>query len=306
MPTLKQLRYLVALAEHLHFRRAAETCCVSQPTLSGQIKELEDRLGLKLVNRDGGKVSLTPMGKEISRHAENVLDSVHGIVDLAKKQKNRLDETICFGAPPTLGPYILPYILSKFQETSTTLKLQVSELYPEMLLQNLHDGHLDLALHPLPVKNTRIECVGLFREPLLMATSPHHAISKANHAVHQDLKGEKVLLLDNDPYLYDPIRDLCAKTDAVLSLEYKDTSLDTLRHMVGMNMGVSFFPAMYVRSEIHNDDRVIVRSFDSKPLYRSIGLAWRRRSKRRNKYLSIAESIRLTLKERVPEVTVLH
>ena len=161
MPSLQQLRYLVALSETLHFRRAAERCHVSQPTLSGQ-----DRLGTKLVERGRrAKVVLTPIGKEIAGRARQVLRDVGDIVELAKYGREWLNGTIRLGVLPTLGPYLLPYVLPELHQSYPELRLYVREGMPSALINGLEDGDLDLLLFPLPVKEADLTFARMFREP---------------------------------------------------------------------------------------------------------------------------------------------
>ena len=305
MPTLQQLRYLVAVAETLHFRRAAEMVHVTQPTLSGQLRELEDKLGVQLVERSRSKVILTPIGQEIAARGRTVLRDVQDIVELAKHGQSLLGGTIRLGVLQSLGPYLLPHILAELHQRFPSLKLYIREGMPKVLLNGLDEGNLDLLLFPLPVKGTDLQTARLFREPLwVVAPQDHHLATKEN-AARSDLKGETVLTLEPGHRLHDQVRDLCDQFGANLSLDYEGTSLDTIRQMVGMGMGLSFLPALYVRAEVVQDKQVVARQMQPRSPFRIIGMIWRRHSSRQEEFFALAGFIRGILKSRVAEVTIM-
>lgn len=306
MPTLQQLRYLVAVAETLHFRRAAEMTHVTQPTLSGQLRELEDKLGVQLVERSRARVLLTPTGKAIAARARSVLRDVQEIVELAKHGQSMLGGTIRLGVLQSLGPYLLPHILPELHRSYPNLKLYVREGVPRALLRGLDEGNLDLLLFPLPVKGADLESARLFREPLWVVAPGDHPLAGREHAARSDLKGENVLTLEHGHRLHDQVRDLCDQFGANLSLDYEGTSLDTLRQMVGMGMGISFLPALYVRAEVVQDAQVVARQMRPRAPFRMIGMIWRRHSARQDEFHALAGLIRGVLKGRVAEVTVME
>ena len=305
MPTLKQLRYLSAVAETLHFRRAAEMTHVSQPTLSGQLRELEDRLGVQLVERSRSKVVLTPLGREIAGRAKTVLRDVQDIVELAKQGQLPLGGVLRVGVLPSLGPYFLPHILPELHRLYPDLKLYVKEGLPAALLERLDDGALDLLFFPLPVKAAELRSVRLFREPLWIVVSGEHRLAEKDAIQRSDLKGETFLTLERGHRLHDQVRELCEQYDARLSLDYEGTSLDTLRQMVAMGMGLSFLPALYVRSEVLHDRQVVAREMKSRAPYRMVGMVWRRQSARQEQFETLAEQIRDILKSRNLQITVM-
>lgn len=305
MPTLQQLRYLVAISETLHFRRAAESVHVTQPTLSGQLRELEDKLGVQLVERSRAKVILTPVGKSIAARARTVLRDVQDIVDLAKHGQSVLGGTVRLGVLESLGPYLLPHILPELHRTYPNLKLYVREGVPRTLLVGLDEGALDLLLFPLPVKGADLMSARLFREPLWIVAPGNHPLRETKHVSRADLKGETILALEQGHRLHDQVRDLCDQFGANLSLDYEGTSLETLRQMVGMGMGLSFLPALYVRAGVGQDDEIVAREMKTRPPSRVIGMIWRRRSARQDEFLALADLIRNILRKRAPEVTVM-
>ena len=304
MVSLKQLQYLVAIADHLHFRRAAERSNVSQPTLSTQLRDLEIRLGAQLVERGNARVLLTPIGKEIAGRARKILREVLEITEIAKHGAASLEGTFRLGVLPTLGPYALPHFLPALHRDYPKLRLYVREGLSDALVHQLEEGRLDFLLVPLPLRRAEIETVRLFREPLLVVAPQEHHIAAKKTVRREDLRGETVLALERGHLLHDQVHDLCETYHAKMSLDFDGTSLDTLRHMVSMNLGISFLPLLYVLSEIH-DDSVAARPFDRNPPNRMVGLAWRQRSPHRHDYRELADFIRQTLAE-VPGLITLR
>ena len=306
MPTLKQFRYLTALAHTLHFRKAAEQCHVSQPTLSGQLQELEERLGVQLVERSRrSQVVLTPIGETIAERARIVLRDVQDIIDLGKHGQQWLDGTLKLGALPTLGPYLLPHVLPELHESHPGLKLYVREGMPRPLIRNLEEGDLDLLLFPMPIRETDLESTRLFRERLWVIIPSEHPLSAKEQIDRADLRGETVLALEPGHLLYEQVADLCREFGAELSHDFEGTSLDTLRLMVGMGMGLSFMPTVYVLSEVAKDPQVVARPMKSHSPSRIVGLAWRRHSARGAEYQALASIIRGILRSSLQDITVI-
>ncbi len=304
VPTLKQLRYLVAVAETLHFRRAAEMSHVSQPTLSGQLRELEERLGVQLVERSRSKVILTPLGRQIAERAKTVLRDVQDVVELAKQGQAPLGGTIRVGVLQSLGPYFLPHILPELHGRYRDLKLYVRDGMPTALLERLDQGNLDMLFFPLPVQGAELRSVRLFREPLWVVVPGEHRLASRETIRRSDLEGETFLTLERGHRLHDQVRALCEQYGAKLSLDYEGTSLDTLRQMVAMGMGLSLLPALYVRSEVLHDRQVVAREVKSGVPHRMIGMVWRRHSGRQEEYETLAGQIRGILKDRKLPITV--
>lgn len=303
-PTLKQLRYLVAVADTLHFRRAAELSHVSQPTLSGQIRELEQRLGTQLVERSRTKVVLSPVGKETAARARLILREVEALREAAKLGQSIFAGTLRLGTLQTLGPYLLPLVLPALHASYPQLKLYVREGMPQALREDLEEGHLDLLVFPLPLAGADLRSAPLLREPLLIAMPRAHPLAGKDSVDAADLKGETVLALQRGHRLRDQVQTLCELYGAELALDYEGTSLDTLRQMVGMGMGISFLPALYVRSEISGNSDVVARPMRRKPPSRTVGLVWRRHSARSDEFASLAKAIRQVVKSDVAEVSV--
>jgi LysR family hydrogen peroxide-inducible transcriptional activator len=302
MPTLRQFRYLVAVAETLSFRRAAEICHVTQPTLSDQIRELETRLKVQLIERSRRKVVITPLGLDIADRARRVLRDVQDIIDLAERGRHILEGMLRLGVLPSLGPYLMPLILPYLRQRYPDLKLYLREDTASGLMQRLEDGELDLLVYPVPVRRAGFSTAELFREPLWLALPKDHALSSKKQLQPGDLKGLTILALESGHSLHAKVLSLCRDYGANPLLDFATTSLDTLRQMAVMDVGATFLPALYVRAEARQDPQLSVVPFVEPGPSRDIGLVWREQSARRSEYLALATHIRDVLTNDVPEV----
>jgi len=303
--TLRQLRYLVALEDTQHFREAAESCGISQPSLSVQIKTLEEALDQTLVERGRGPVRLTLAGREIAQRARAMLDAAQGILDLTVTLHTGLAGTIRLGTSATLGPYLMPHVVRDLHRSHPDLRLYIREAAPRDLMRQLNDGAHDLILTQLPVTGATFQVERLFREPLSVALPADHPLTERDGLDNQDLGEETVLSLSPAYTLHDQLSALCAETGAHLSRDYEGTSLDALRQMVAMGMGLTFLPALYVRSEIEwrATGDVVTRPFRGRRFSRSIGLVWRKNSGAIAAYERLAQSIRETARG-FPELVI--
>ena len=302
--TLRQMRYLIALEDTQHFREAAESCGISQPSLSVQIKTLEETLGLILVERGRGPVRLTLAGREVARRARDILDASQGILDLSVTLKSGLGGTIRLGTSATLGPYLMPHVVGDLRATHPDLRLYIREAAPRDLLRELHDGVHDLILTQLPVSGATLSHARLFREPLAVAMPAGHPLADRTTIENSDLADQTILSLSPAYALYDMILAVCVETGAHVSREYEGTSLDALRQMVAMNMGLTFLPTLYVESEIQGRAReVVTRPFRGRRFARSIGLVWRSSSGAGPAYERLAAAIRDTAR-RFPQLVM--
>lgn len=302
--TLRQMRYLIALEETGHFRLAAERCGISQPSLSVQIKTLEDALDLQLVERGRGSIRLTLPGREVVMRAREVLDLAQGILDLSVTLKSGIGGTVRLGTSATLGPYLMPNVVADLHRSHPDLRLYIREGIPRDLQRELNDGTHDLILTQLPVVGASIVTARLFRENLSVALPVDHPLTEKAMIDPSDLAEQTILSLSPIYALHDQISAMCLETGATLSREYEGTSLDALRQMVAMGMGATILPALYVRSEIEGRARdVVVRPFNNRRFSRSIGLAWRKSSGAGPVYERIASLIRENVRN-IPELIV--
>lgn len=304
MPTLQQFRYLVAVADTLHFRRAAERCQVTQPTLSGQLRELEGKLGVQLVERSRSRVLLTPVGAEVAARARDLLRDVSDIVSLAKAGQHPLESTIRAGVVQSLGSYLLPLVIPDLHAAHPDLKLYVREGMASDLLARLDEGSLDVLFFPLPLQSADLVTARLFREPLIVVTATDHPLADREVVERADLRDETILTLEAGHRLHGEVRTICDAAGARLSLDYEGTSLDTIRQMVAMGLGISLLPALYVRSEVRPNALVTARPLAAPAPFRQIGMVWRRRAARADVYARLAGLLRTILRRTAPDVTV--
>ena len=231
---LRDLQYLVAVSDTLHFGRAAAQVHVSQPTLSMQLKKLEETLGVQLIERSNKQVMLTPIGMEIAARARGILTSTAQLVEVAKHARDPLAGTLHLGLFPTLAPYLLPSLMPHLRARFPALKLQLVEEKTPELLQQLEAGEIDAALLtlPLPAAHPALVSASLFTEPFLLAVSPSHRLAKRKKVALSDLTQESVLLLEDGHCLRDQALEICQMIGVGEASHFRATSLETLRHMV--------------------------------------------------------------------------
>lgn len=300
-PSLRQLEYLVGLSERLNFRQCAQDMNVTQPTLSGQIKELEEKLGISLFERNNKHVKLTPIGSKLVEKARVILQDVDYFCETADIAGQSLGGIIHLGVPPTLGPYILPYIIPRLHKDYPKLKLHIIEVPPRDLERGLDQGRYDLLFTVTPVLMAELSSMALFDEPLVVGMAKENELSNSDAIAGHELKGQKVITLGTGHKLFEQAQSIAIENDCQIMSEYQGTSLDAVRHMVAMNMGISFFPGLYAFSEIYKSDQITVRPFKHS-VKRSIGLVWRRTSPRIKDYHIIADIIKTEVKERFSDL----
>lgn len=306
MPTLRQLRYLVAVADTRNFRRAAELCHVTQPTLSEQLQGLEARLGVMLVERSRHRVVLSPIGREAAERARRILDGVQDIVDLARSAPGLLEGVVRLGLPPTLGPYLLPHLLPALAERHPALALEAKEGQSRELRARLAEGGLDLLLdQPPPGPDPDLAAEPVAAEALLLALPRGHPLAALETVRAADLTGLTVLTLGPAFRLDEILGPLCAGCGADLRHDFAETSLDLLRRLVAMGgRGVTFLPALYAREEGGEDARLVLKRLAPDPPERHLALLWRRRSPRAEAFRVLARFLRETLRDLSPELRV--
>lgn len=297
--TLQELRYLVALADHGHFGRAAEASFVTQSTLSTQIKKLEDFLGVTLFDRSLKRVTPTPIGREIVQAARSVVEEADRIRELAKHAQDPMTRTIHLGVIPTLGPYYLPHALTLVHRKHPGLRLLLREEMTSQILEHLADGKLDAGLLALPVTDDSLRIEPLFHEPFYAALPAGHELAERRQLKVADIMGEKLLLLDEGHCLREQALDVCgARQDQ--REEVRATSLETLRQMVAMGLGLTLLPALAVDAGPRISRKAVeIRPFKSPPPGRVIGLAWRRRAPFPETFERLAASLKSSLPPQV-------
>jgi LysR family hydrogen peroxide-inducible transcriptional activator len=293
---LRDLKYFIALAETRHFGQAAARSFVSQPTLSGQIKKLEDDLGVALFERTKKSVTLTALGEALLPHARRTVEEADVLVQLARTAQDPMAGALRVGAIPTLGPYLLPHLLPAIRKTYPKLRLLLSESLTAQLLEALHRHTLDAALLALPVAQQGLETMELFREPFDLALPAGHHLAKKKRAQLQDLADENLLLLAEGHCLRDQALEVCGTARRESREEVQATSLETLRQMVAAGIGCTLLPRLATLGGARPDKRLIeLRSFAAPEPARLIGLVWRARGARAEAARRLGELIRAHL-----------
>ncbi|NCC21761.1 MAG: LysR family transcriptional regulator [Alphaproteobacteria bacterium] len=239
---LRDLEYLVAVADHRHFGKAAEACHVSQPALSMQIKKLEDEFRVQLFERTNKQVFPTAVGREIIDRARRVIDEARGIADLARAHQDPLAGNLRLGAFPTLSPYLFPEIVPRIRLAMPDLKLFLIEEKTAQLLAGLKDGRIDAAFIALPVEEDGLEARPLFEDRFALAVPAGHSLENRKCVSLSDIAGEPLLLLEEGHCLRAQALDVCGMMGASEHSDFRATSLETLRQMVAANMGVTLIP----------------------------------------------------------------
>ncbi len=291
MPTLRQLEYLVALADTQHFGRAAATVHVSQPTLSQQLKTLEARLGVVLVERGDTPIQLTPVGRELAERARRVLLGVADLRDLARRSVSGLAGTVRFGVSPTIGPYLLPPVVARLHREHPDMRLHMREGIPDEQFALLRRGALDMVLAPLPVAGADLEIEPLFREPLHLVAAPDNPLVQEALLRRSDLAGARILSFDRRHHFYRQAAAICDELDAELLRDYEGTSLDSLRQMAGSGIGLAILPELYLRSEVGGEDMVRRLTVSDWSATRSIAAVWRQGAAYSESYRLIARGV---------------
>lgn len=291
MPSIKQLKYLCAVAEHKHFSKAAAACHVTQSTLSVAIQDLESKLGVVVFERNKKAVLITPLGEKLLHQARGILGAVEDFVSLARANEGALSGEIRLGVIPTIGPFILPPILKNLRKSYPKLKLYLKEALSAQLLLQLQQGRLDLIMLAFPYAMPDMETVSLFRDEFLLCLPPGHKLEKAKQVKQQQLRGESLLLLEEGHCLRDHALEACKLQSADTNLVYQGTSLHTLVQMVANGLGVTLLPEMAVQANVLGDTHLQLKHFSSENVSREIGMAWRRSDPRRDDYLLLAEFV---------------
>jgi len=291
---LKDLEYLVAVDEERHFNRAAERCFVSQPTLSGQLKKLEQELGVVLVERTTRQVVMTEVGVAVAAQARKVLAEARAVKDIAQTFTDPFAGSLHVGLIPTVAPYLLPLIMPVMEEHYPKLKLWLHEQQTHVLLEKLRRAELDLLILALPVDTDEFAEIDLFNEPFWLTVPVSDPLAKKQRADLGDLNHLQMLLLEEGHCLRGQALDVCVKAGASEYAGFQATSLETLRHMVGEGMGITLMPELAVHKSAQAENIRYLPFTDPKPS-RRIGMLYRKGSYREASYTQIAASIQTAI-----------
>jgi LysR family transcriptional regulator, hydrogen peroxide-inducible genes activator len=289
---LRDLTYLIALADHRHFGRAASACFISQPTLSTQIRKLEEELGVALFERTPRKVMLTPVGMDIAERARRIVSDVEQMKEAARRSQKPEAGTVRLGIFPTLGPYLLPHVIPGIRERFPELQLLLVEEKSDLLLARLRDGRLDAALLAEPVHDDQLHAEFLFEEPFLLAVPQQHPFAQRGSLAIDDLAHEDLLLLEDGHCLRQQTLDVCHLSGASEKTEFRATSLETLRQMVAANVGMTLLPSLAVQPPVAQPPSIRLLSFKDSQPSRRIAMFWRRSTAMDDFLKRLADSFR--------------
>ena len=275
---LRDLKYLVALADHKHFGRAAAACYVSQPTLSTQIKKLEDELGVPLVERAPRKVMLTPAGRDAADRARRIVAEVEQMKEAARRSQDPEAGTVRLGLFPTLGPYLLPHVVPRIRARFPHLELLLVEEKSDVLLSRLREGRLDAGLLALPVTDDQLHTEFLFEEPFVLAVPESHPLAQRGSLTLAELSQQQLLLLEDGHCLREQALDVCRLSGANEKSEFRATSLETLRQMVAADVGITLLPTLAVKPPVARSPNIHLLGFSDSHPSRRIAMVWRKSS----------------------------
>ena len=275
---LRDLKYLLALADHKHFGRAAAACFVSQPTLSTQIRKLEDELGVPLVERAPRKVMLTPAGRDAAERARRIVAEVEQMKEAARRSQDPEAGTVRLGMFPTLGPYLLPHVVPRIRARFPHLELLLVEEKSDVLLSRLREGKLDAGLLALPVADDQLHTEFLFEEPFVLAVPESHPLAQRGSLTLAELSHQQLLLLEDGHCLREQALDVCRLSGANEKSEFRATSLETLRQMVAADVGITLLPALAVKPPVARSPNIHLLGFSDSHPSRRIAMVWRKSS----------------------------
>lgn len=287
--TLTELKYIVAVARERHFGKAAEACFVSQPTLSVAVKKLEEELDVKLFERSANEVTVTPLGEEIVRQAQSVLEQAAAIKEIAKRGKDPLGGSLTLGIIYTIGPYLLPDLVRQMISKTPQMPLMLQENFTVKLLEMLRTGEIDCAILAEPFPDAGLAVAPLYDEPFMAAVPANHPLAAQSEVTSDEMKNETMLLLGSGHCFRDHVLEVCPEFARFSSnaegirKSFEGSSLETIKHMVAAGMGVTLVPRLSVPKEAlaakakrHEDAYVKYLPFAGDPPTRRVVLVWRR------------------------------
>ena len=291
LPTMKQLQYLVALADTQHFGRAAQRCYITQSTLSAGIRDLESVLGTAVAERTNRQVLITRAGMQIAERAKAILQEADQVMEVARADLTPMTGEMRLGVIPTIGPFFLPRILPVLRERFPDLMLYLREEQTALLLTRLEDGELDVALIALPYDTGDLMIETIIDDEFLFACNRNHTLAGAEEVTLEALAGEDLMLLEEGHCLRGHTLDACGKGDKRMRSQFEASSLHTLVQMVAAGIGVTLIPHLAVDAHITQGTEVSLSRL-SEPASRQIGLAWRRTSLRTEEFRMLANTLR--------------
>jgi LysR family transcriptional regulator, hydrogen peroxide-inducible genes activator len=293
--SLRDLQYVVAVAEHNHFGKAAKACHVSQPALSGQIKKIEDYLGVVLFERNMRRVAITEVGQAVVQQARIVLEEAEKILSVAQSTREPLAGPFRLGAIATLGPYLMPYLLDPLRKAFPHLELKLKEGLTENLLVELRAGQLDAVLAARTFEEDGLHVIPLFEEPFLLTVPRNHPLERKRPIKVSDLKATEMVLLEDGHCLRDQTVAICPPNRRGNIRELHVTSLETLRHLVASGAGYTLMPALAVNEDRRLKNLVRYRRIDGKHIGRTVVLVCRDRFPRKREVEALGDFIRAHL-----------
>jgi LysR family transcriptional regulator, hydrogen peroxide-inducible genes activator len=288
---LKDLRYLVAVADTLHFGRAAAKCFVSQPTLSAQLRKLEEYLGVQLIERQPRRIALTQAGEEIARRARTMLESSDAIMGMAQSRRDPLAGQLRVALLPTIGPYLLPNVVLKMQKALPQLDLLLYEYQTEPMLEHLQQGEIDMGILALPVHVDGLVARELYQEPFVAALPAQHRLASRNRLRIEDLQGETLLLLEDGHCLRDQALAVCSRIATHEKQDFRATSIETLRQMVAAGAGVTLLPELASMGSYGAIKGLSIVPFSRPVPTRTIGAVWRKSTARATAIEAVCEQL---------------
>lgn len=291
-PTLKQLKYLCAVAEHQHFGHAAKACHVSQSTLSAGVVELEETLGGTLVERNHRNVLLTTLGRDVVERATEILVSVEDLVTLCEAAGKPFHGKMRMGVIPTIAPFLLPKLLTRLREAHPEFMLYIREDLSAPLVEALQAGELDVLLLALPFNADNVDVMPLLEDRFCLASRPEHPLTGRTTLSTQDLENEDLLLLEDGHCLRDHALEACQLQESQVAVPYQATSLSTIVQMVANGIGVTLLPEMAIEAGITAGTDLVVQPFAQQDVQRSIGLMWRKKTPRRQEFRLLGDFMR--------------
>jgi LysR family hydrogen peroxide-inducible transcriptional activator len=291
---LRDLKYIIAVADTHHFGKAAERCFVSQPTLSGQIKKLEEELGVAIFERTNRSVEVTPVGEVILQHARQIMEQADAIQQLARAQQDPLAGALRVGAIPTLSPYLMPLILLPLKKQHPRMQLVLSEELTDVLLGRLRNHEIDAALLATPVKEPDLKAIPLFDEPFWVAYPREHAFYEMEKITRRDLDKENLLLLAEGHCLAKQAMDVCHLKERQVQGEMADlraASLETLIQLVSAGFGITLIPALAMQGSWTTGSGVVAQPLTWPDASRRISLVYRHSFPRQAALKALADII---------------